>query len=76
MFDSTYGTVAEENITIDMRSERWDLAGELREIDGFITGATLDMVFPRAASPRELMAEFAAVRGAFAVSRELAGLIG
>lgn len=40
------------------------------------TGATLDMVFPRAGSPRELMAEFAAVRGAFAVSRELAGLIG
>ncbi|MFZ5455304.1 MAG: TonB-dependent receptor [Pseudomonadota bacterium] len=38
VFDSTYGTVAEENITIDMRSERWDLAGELREIDGFITG--------------------------------------
>lgn len=40
------------------------------------TGATLDMVFPRAGSPGELMAEFAAVRGAFAVSRELAGLIG
>ena len=40
------------------------------------TGATLDMVFPRAGSPRELITEFAAVRGAFAVSRELAGLIG
>jgi hypothetical protein len=34
------------------------------------------MVFPRAGSPRELMAEFAAVRGAFGVSRELAGLMG
>lgn len=40
------------------------------------TGAALEMVFPRAGSPAELMAEFAAVRGAFAVSRELAGLIG
>lgn len=40
------------------------------------TGAALEMVFPRPASPGELMAEFAAVRGAFAVSRELAGLIG
>jgi hypothetical protein len=40
------------------------------------TGATMEMVFPRAGSPAELMAEFAAVRGAFAVSRELAGLIG
>jgi hypothetical protein len=39
------------------------------------TGATLDIVFPRAGSPRELIAGFAAVRGAFAVSRELAGLL-
>lgn len=39
------------------------------------TGATLDIVFPRAGSPRELMAGFAAVRGAFAVSKELAGLL-
>lgn len=39
------------------------------------TGATLDIVFPRAGSPRELMAGFAAVRGAFAVSKDLAGLL-
>lgn len=38
VYDSTYGTVAEESVTIDMRSERWDLAGELRDLDGFITG--------------------------------------
>lgn len=40
------------------------------------TGAALEMVFPRAGSPGDLMVEFAAVRGAFAVSRELAGMIG
>jgi hypothetical protein len=40
------------------------------------TGAAMEMVFPRAGSPGELMTEFAAVRGAFAVSRELAGMIG
>ena len=40
------------------------------------TGAAMELVFPRAGSPGELMAEFAAVRGAFAVSRELAGMIG
>ncbi len=40
------------------------------------TGGTLDIVFPRASSPRELLAEFAAVRGAFAVSPALAGMIG
>jgi hypothetical protein len=39
------------------------------------TGATLDMVFQGSGSPRELMAEFERVRGAFAVSRELAALI-
>ncbi|MBS0662413.1 MAG: hypothetical protein JSR48_04065 [Verrucomicrobia bacterium] len=40
------------------------------------TGAALDLVFPRPGSPRELLTEFAAVRSAFAVSQELAGLIG
>lgn len=40
------------------------------------TGASLEMVFPRAGAPHELMAGFAAVRGAFAVSRELAGVLG
>jgi hypothetical protein len=40
------------------------------------TGAALELVFPRAGSPRDLLEEFAAVRGAFTVSRELAGLIG
>ncbi|MBU3735453.1 MAG: TonB-dependent receptor [Methylobacterium sp.] len=29
-----YGTVAEPGVTIDMRNQRWDLAGELREMNG------------------------------------------
>jgi len=40
------------------------------------TGGSLDMVFPRAGAPGELMEGFAAVRGAFSVSRELAGMLG
>ena len=40
------------------------------------TGATLDMIFSTPGSPRELMAEFATVRTAFGVSRELARMIG
>ncbi len=40
------------------------------------TGATLDLVLPRSGAPRELLVEFEAVRSAFAVSPELAGLIG
>jgi hypothetical protein len=39
------------------------------------TAAALEMLFPRAGSPRELMAAFVGVRGAFGVSRVLAGLM-
>lgn len=40
-------------------------------------GATLELRFPRAGSPRELMVEFAAVREAFALAKDrvLAGLL-
>jgi len=37
-FDSRYGTVAEPDVTIDMQSARWDLAGELRELGSVVTG--------------------------------------
>ena len=40
------------------------------------TGATLDLVFPAAGSPAELLDGFAAVRSAFALSPELAALLG
>lgn len=40
------------------------------------TGAALEMVFPRAGSPAELLDEFAEVRSAFQVDRALAGLVG
>lgn len=40
------------------------------------TGATLEVIFPRGGAPRELMEAFAEVRGAFAISRVLSGLIG
>lgn len=40
------------------------------------SGASLEIVFPRAGSPWELMEGFALVRGAFSVSRELGGMIG
>ena len=40
------------------------------------TGGSLEVVFPRAGGPAELMDGFAAVRGAFAISKVLGGLIG
>jgi hypothetical protein len=39
------------------------------------TGASIDMVFPRAGAPRELLAEFLAVRSAFQLSKTLSGLM-
>ena len=40
------------------------------------TGAALEMIFPRAGAPGELLERFAEVRSVFAVSRDLAGIIG
>lgn len=40
------------------------------------TGASLEMVFPRTGAPAELMDGFVAVRGAFAISKVLGGMIG
>ncbi len=40
------------------------------------TGSALELVFPRAGAPRELMDAFAEVRSAFRVSKDLAGLAG
>ena len=40
------------------------------------TGATLDLVFPAAGSPAELLDGFAAVRAAFALNPELAAVLG
>lgn len=48
------------------------------EVDAHVrcTSAALEMVFPRAGAPRELIDAFAQVRAAFRIDRELAGLIG
>lgn len=37
-YNQNYGTVAEPDVRIQMKNARWDLAGELRQIDGFVTG--------------------------------------
>jgi hypothetical protein len=39
------------------------------------TGAALEVVFPRAGGPAELIEQFAAVREAFRISKDLSGLI-
>lgn len=42
-FDSRYGTVAEPEVTIDMTSRRWDLAGELRDLGAAVTGVKIKL---------------------------------
>jgi len=37
-YNQDYGTVAEPDVRIEMKNARWDLAGEVRNLDGFITG--------------------------------------
>lgn len=37
-YATRYGTVAEPDVQIDLRSRRWDLAGEARDLAGFVTG--------------------------------------
>jgi hypothetical protein len=39
------------------------------------TGGSIDLVFPGAGAPQDLLAEFAAVRDAFRLSKMLAGLV-
>jgi len=34
--DSRYGTVAEPEVVIDLNSRRWDIAGELRDMSGWL----------------------------------------
>lgn len=36
-FDSRYGTVAKPEVTIDMRSQRWDVAGEVRDMGSLVS---------------------------------------
>lgn len=35
-FNSNYGTVAEENVRIDMKSQRWDIASEFTELGNIV----------------------------------------
>lgn len=43
-FNSNYGTVAEPTVRIDMKSERWDIASEFRELDKLGFGKIINRV--------------------------------
>ncbi|MEY4939616.1 MAG: hypothetical protein RIQ93_1351, partial [Verrucomicrobiota bacterium] len=68
----------EGGLAVNYPSDYRDCVIQVEGVDAEVrcTGATLEIVFPRAGAPVELIDGFAAVRGAFQISKILAGLIG
>ena len=78
MIDAIEGLDDESQLQVDYPSDYSECTIRVEDVDATVrcTGASLDMVFPQAGAPRDLLAEFAAVRSAFGISKALAGLMG
>lgn len=78
MIDAIEELDDESAMQVDYPSDYSECTISVAEVDATVrcTGASLDMVFPRAGAPGELLAEFAAVRSAFGLSKDLAGMLG
>lgn len=42
-FNNNYGTVADEAVRVDMKSDRWDFASEIKELDGIFKRVKLKL---------------------------------
>jgi len=42
-FNNNYGTVADEAVRVDMKSDRWDFASEIKELDGIVNRLKLKL---------------------------------
>ena len=73
---TSYGFTEKRNGRLSQSHGQMKNAGVEAEV--ICDGATVEMRFPRAGSPRELIVAFAAVRDAFALSKAkpLSGLLG
>jgi len=69
---------ADDGLTVTYPSDYRDCTISVTDIDAQVrcTGPTLEIVFPRAGGPAELIEAFAAVRESFRISKGLSGLIG
>ncbi len=67
----------EGGLAVSYPSDCRECVIEVEGVDASVrcSDGTLEMMFPRAGAPHELIAGFAAVRGAFQVNRVLAGLL-
>ncbi len=78
VIDAIEGLEGEGGLSVQYPSDYRDCSIGVEGVAAVVrcTGVTLDVVFPRGASPAELLDAFAAVRGAFQLSKALRGLIG
>jgi hypothetical protein len=76
--DAIEGLDAEKGLSVSYPSDCSECEIRVEGVDAHVrcTQSALEMVFPRAGAPRELIDAFALVRTAFRIDRELAGLIG
>ncbi|MCC6416359.1 MAG: hypothetical protein IT582_10665 [Opitutaceae bacterium] len=77
VIDAIEGLDHETTLRVDYPSDCSECQISVEEVEARVrcTGASIDMVFPRAGAPRELLNEFLAVRSAFQLSKTLAGLM-
>ena len=78
MIDAIEELDCDDGLAVTYPSDYRDCTVSVEGVDATVrcTGATLEIVFPRAGGPAELIEAFAAVRQAFRISKGLSGLIG
>lgn len=80
VIDAVEGLEADAGLRVDYPSDCRSCTLTVNAVDATVIcdGATLEMTFPRAGSPKELVLAFAAARQAFALTKDkaLAGLLG
>ena len=78
VIDAIEGLDGDSLLRVDYPSDYRDCTIRVEGVDAEVrcSGGSLDVIFPRAASPAELIDAFATVREAFQISKTLRGLIG
>lgn len=77
VIDAIEGLEGEGGLRVDYPSDYRDCVIRVTGVDAEVrcTGASLEVIFPRAGTPAELIDSFTAVREAFQISKALRGLI-
>lgn len=77
MIDAIEELDRDDGLAVTYPSDYRDCTIAVEGVDAVVrcTGAALEIVFPRASGPAELIEQFAAVRDAFRISKGLSGLI-